>query len=503
MSQLYARKHTGSRHCEPIWDDRKHSTATWQICGQLSINRRRTSILFLIAVLATIAFVFRWLEFTPGETDISSPPSWKKLQQWERDLPQHNLELPYPEGKNGRYVKFDNQIRMLGWNNVFNEVYASPSLPPFNADLNQRLMNTHLAYQSKRAYVFIPYVWKNAYYPWPESKFRENPPVTPLNALISGPSAGGPWEAGDPAPRSISETWFDVVCPPSERRIIVSSDIKKAVKDADGIVIFNHWRDLLRDAPERCIEVVSPPPSVDSFPQTFDLWLWGSERILSLWPTFSQSPVSRLLEPSPIVKAAIERNEYYLFLPRGPTGSGSGGSISPYERMLAIHVRRGDFADACVERAKWNSTFYSWNLLPELPDPFVRPPGGGDGTTTPEHTEGYMTRCQPPFEAIVRKVKEAREEYAERSKKSKTTLDTLFVMTNEQPGEWLNTLKATLRAEGWHTIVTSRELTLDREQMEVGMVVDMEIARRAAVFIGNGVCFFFFGLYDSDADGRG
>ena len=249
--------------------------------------------------------------------------------------------------------------------------------------------------------------------------------------------------------------------------------------------------------------MVSPPPSVDSFPQTFDLWLWGSERILSLWPTFSQSPVSRLLEPSPIVKAAIERNEYYLFLPRGPTGSGSGGSISPYERMLAIHVRRGDFADACVERAKWNSTFYSWNLLPELPDPFVRPPGGGDGTTTPEHTEGYMTRCQPPFEAIVRKVKEAREEYAERSKKSKTTLDTLFVMTNEQPGEWLNTLKATLRAEGWHTIVTSRELTLDREQMEVGMVVDMEIARRAAVFIGNGVCFFFFGLYDSDADGRG
>ena len=251
---------------------------------------------------------------------------------------------------------------------------------------------------------------------------------------------------------------------------------------------------MLRDAPERCIEVVSPDLSVDNHPQTFDLWLWGSDRILSLWPSFSQSPTSKLVEPSPIVKAAIERNEYYLFLPRGPT-SGSRGSISPYERMLAIHVRRGDFADACLERAKWNSTFYSWNLLTELPDPFIRPPGGGDGTTTPEHTEGYMGRCQPSFDAIVRKVRDAREEYAERSKKSRTVLDTLFVMTNEQPGEWLDNLKTTLRSEGWDTIVTSKELTLDREQMEVGMAVDMEIARRAAVFIGNGVCVLFFVVF--------
>jgi len=357
-------------------------------------------------------------------------------------------------------------------------------------------MNTHLAYESKRAYVFIPYVWKKEYYPWPESKFRESTPVTPLNALISGPSAGGPWDAGDPAPRSISETWFDVVCPPSERRIIVSSDVKKAVKEADGIDIFTHWRDLLRDAPERCIEVVSPDQSVDSFPQTFDLWLWGSDRILSLWPLFSRSPASRLLEPSPIVNAAIERNEKYLFLPRGRGfpgsrfGYGPKERISPYERMLAIHVRRGDFSDACLDRAKWNSTFYSWNLLPELPDPFVRPPGGGDGTTTPEHTEGYMKRCFPPLEAVVRKIKQAREEYAEKSKKSRTMLETLFLMTNEKPGEWLDNLKATMRAEGWNTIVTSNELTLDREQVEVGMAVDMEIARRAAVFIGNGVCFF-------------
>lgn len=50
------------------------------------------------------------------------PPTYAKLIKWEDDLPQHNLDLPYPEGKSGRYVKFSNQIKMLGWNNVFNEV---------------------------------------------------------------------------------------------------------------------------------------------------------------------------------------------------------------------------------------------------------------------------------------------------------------------------------------------------------------------------------------------
>lgn len=146
MALLYDRKHSGARHSEstsndrrnlePLWDDRKHSAATWRICGQLTITRRRTSFILLIAVLATITFIFRWQSFTiPDEMDTTFPPSWEKLQQWERDLPQHNLELPFPEGKNGRYVKFNNQIRMLGWNNVFNEMYALPFPPPFNADL--------------------------------------------------------------------------------------------------------------------------------------------------------------------------------------------------------------------------------------------------------------------------------------------------------------------------------------------------------------------------------
>jgi hypothetical protein len=50
------------------------------------------------------------------------PPTWKRLRQWEDDLPQHNLDLPFPEGRDGRYILFKNQIQKLGWNNQLNEV---------------------------------------------------------------------------------------------------------------------------------------------------------------------------------------------------------------------------------------------------------------------------------------------------------------------------------------------------------------------------------------------
>ncbi|KAL0569671.1 hypothetical protein V5O48_012284, partial [Marasmius crinis-equi] len=50
------------------------------------------------------------------------PPTWVMLRKWEENLPQHNLTLPYPEGKKGKYVKFSNQIQQLGWNNVLNDL---------------------------------------------------------------------------------------------------------------------------------------------------------------------------------------------------------------------------------------------------------------------------------------------------------------------------------------------------------------------------------------------
>lgn len=67
--------------------------------------------------------VLKWPDMVGGNLQ-TIPPTYDKIIQEEKDLPQHNLSLPFPEGKHGRYVKFSNQIKNLGWNNVLNEMYA-------------------------------------------------------------------------------------------------------------------------------------------------------------------------------------------------------------------------------------------------------------------------------------------------------------------------------------------------------------------------------------------
>ncbi|KAF5328257.1 hypothetical protein D9619_013376 [Psilocybe cf. subviscida] len=400
----------------------------------------------------------------------SLPPTYKHLRELERTLPQHNLSLPYPEGKTGRYVLFKNQIQMLGWNNVFNEL----------------LFNTWLAYSSGRAYVFQDYIWMVEYYPWSREQFTQifgdAVPRTPLSALISGPSAGGPWGPGDPAPRSVTEAWFDVVCPKESRRIINTRDVKPPIAWADGKVIFERWQQLLRDAPEGCIEIQPATAEEDRFSQTFDLWLVGAERVLSLWEGFRDSPVSKLLGASDIVKGAVEKNEH-LFMPPGDVGK-EGRSRDPFDHVMAMHIRRGDYARACMDLAKYNSTFYLWNQLPFLPDKFVGPIG--KPSDTPENIAVVLDRCFPTTGALVERVHRAREDYKRSTGAGGYQMDTAFILTNDKT-PWLQEFKTALLNDGWKHVVTTSDLVLDEpEEIDVGMTVDMEIGRRTAVFIGNG-----------------
>lgn len=87
------------------------------------------SFILLLLVVNPIQTYQRFLSQVPDIYEqkatlrpLPPPPKYEKLREWEDNLPQHNLDLPFPEGRTGRYVKFSNQIAMLGWNNVFNEV---------------------------------------------------------------------------------------------------------------------------------------------------------------------------------------------------------------------------------------------------------------------------------------------------------------------------------------------------------------------------------------------
>ena len=110
------------------------------------------------------------------------------------------------------------------------------------------------------------------------------------------------------------------------------------------------------------------------------------------------------------------------------------------------------------------------------------------GKNTPENDARYFERCLPSDDDILRKIRDSREDYllaAQREGRSET-VDVLYILTNDE-SEWLTEVKKDMKNEGWRVVTTSRDLKLNSEAKEVSMAVDMEIARKASVFIGNGV----------------
>ena len=116
---------------------------SWRLLNQLTSTRQRRwalGSLFFVLVLSIIFFTQRFRDTgtfnlpkwkgishiltppNPPPVDLDQPPTYERLKKWEMDLPQHNLDLPFPEGRTGRYVLFKNQNVGLGWNNVLNEV---------------------------------------------------------------------------------------------------------------------------------------------------------------------------------------------------------------------------------------------------------------------------------------------------------------------------------------------------------------------------------------------
>ncbi|KAG8894617.1 hypothetical protein FRB99_001099, partial [Tulasnella sp. 403] len=114
----------------------------------------------------------------------SGVPDYLDIRKYELELKQHNMDLPFPEGKDGRFVKFDAAYNTLGWNNALQDI----------------IMLSQVAYASGRAKVFHDYIWS----------VRPNMPIVidndltprsariPLNAFLGGPLAGGSWARGTP-----------------------------------------------------------------------------------------------------------------------------------------------------------------------------------------------------------------------------------------------------------------------------------------------------------------
>jgi hypothetical protein len=220
------------------------------------------------------------------------------------------------------------------------------------------------------------------------------------------------------------------------------------------------------------------------------------DRLLPFLDQFLQSPILKSFGWSTLVNNAVESNAR-LFAPSRPTLSFlpyskyeklSPDQNTPIPGLLALHIRKGDYREHCKNLAGWHSTYMGWLRNPALPDHFDIPPNEDLNLTTIEdHARNrelrkqYMSHCWPTDDEIVEKITEVRES------RGGEGLKRVYILTNGRPA-WVAGLKDKIRRMGgWERVSSSRDLTLTPEQRLVGQAIDMSIAMRSEVFIGNGV----------------
>lgn len=204
-------------------------------------------------------------------------------------------------------------------------------------------------------------------------------------------------------------------------------------------------------------------------------------QLLSLWQDLSEHPILTDFQWSPLVQSAILRN-FVLLQPSSARALYDPSPGSALSGLVAVHLRRGDYKRHCPRLAEWSSAFNGLNGFPDLPDRFDP---SAHRESREAHNAYYMQHCLPTVEQVAQKLRAVREQHP--------MLRRVYVLTNGW-GWWLNGLRTALQRDGWDDLKSSLDLQLDSAQTHVAMAVDMAIAAKAEVFVGNGVRVFCFSL---------
>ncbi|KAG9043944.1 hypothetical protein FS837_008964 [Tulasnella sp. UAMH 9824] len=405
-------------------------------------------------------------------------PDYKEIRAYEKRLPQHKMNLPWPEGKNGRFLRFSTPYHYIGFNNQLQDI----------------IMSAQLSYMSNRAYVFQPYMWNTRSWKPVQldgNHYRSN--WIPLNAFLSGPAAGGPFGPGTgttksgerapwEAPRSVSYDWYDEVCPPNRRVYLdidelrthlglVESDRGPANNTKEMLVGLSRY---LREMDDNCVTLTGDHVF------TFSAF---SDRILPTWDLLQESPVLNNFSWSPLVRGIVARNMRLLadvsrwdLPPTAPTTSIPG--------LLAIHLRRGDFIDHCDNLNHWASVWSGWNSFPGYRDNFFTLAQAAS-MTYEERLPYFQQHCLPSVDQLVSRLNVVRREWELGGQSGERKLKRAYLLTNAEP-EYKKELKERLLADGWEHVAMTSDLSVEQPEVEVDVAADMMIGQYAEVFVGNG-----------------
>ena len=91
----------------------------------------------------------------------------------------------------------------------------------------------------------------------------------------------------------------------------------------------------------------------------------------------------------------------------------------------------------------------------------------------------YRAKCSPDTLEIIAR--------ARRMRKNHPFLRTVYILSDDE-SNWAHEVRMWLLSEGWEKVwIGAKDIWNQWQDREIGVGVDMEVARRSGVFVGNGV----------------
>ncbi|KAI0829020.1 hypothetical protein BC628DRAFT_1315775 [Trametes gibbosa] len=449
--------------------------------GSRSVSRRRCLVCTAVSVSLLSAIVLCKVVLFPGTSVyLASPfsrvssahifdpsvytPTYSEYHEAELRLPQHHWERKQPEN-NETFFFVAGHLTGLGWGNAWQE----------------HLLNAYLAYVSGRTFVFGNYTWNDDGSIYTRYHGKLIPSQIPYSALIRGPLVGEPLPSNGDVPIAASRDYFEQVCP---QKTSLDRNGAHLPSPPSALEIVHNLSAELKAIDDPCVQAGRSSGPIFTHSDIFGVRM----SLLELWPSFSTSPIITQFGWSRLVELAFDTNRR-LFVPdptpldpflTGTSFTSNAERYTPIQGLIAIHIRRGDYERHCLNLAKQYEDFVSVNTFPDLPDSFTVPPATWHGIVPPALYEHYRHHCYPTIKEIVEKVAQVRATPEGRGVRK------LYIMTNGKP-PFIKELKEALSKQGgWDLVSSSRDMTLNPEQKHVAQAVDMLVAQRAQVFIGNG-----------------
>ena len=136
------------------------------------------------------------------------------------------------------------------------------------------------------------------------------------------------------------------------------------------------------------------------------------------------------------------------------------------------------------------------------PDAFMSGLEGNDNSDEESRRKAkegfYLSHCLPSVQQIVQRLRTVRQEYEENyvsleRAEQRYRLNKVYLLTNGWPS-FVDELRIALLEDGWEAVFGTPDMEsgdLTRQEKGVNVAIDMALAEKAEVFVGNGVSYSF------------